>query len=170
MPSLGIYRATESHREAFFSQNSRPEYADLTKDLLESRVREYYSSLKVITKTSGMESYPVAMCAQQGDPYKCVRCTKVRRVVQSTRSSWLQGCESFLCIEGIVFSNVTQVFSTPHGLEVHARRSHSGSRPFACELCGKTFGHAVSLEQHKVVHSQVSHGENNNNRKHIHTI
>ncbi|XP_012873688.1 PREDICTED: zinc finger protein Gfi-1 [Dipodomys ordii] len=47
-----------------------------------------------------------------------------------------------------------QVFSTPHGLEVHVRRSHSGSRPFACEMCGKTFGHAVSLEQHKAVHSQ----------------
>ncbi|EHH61758.1 hypothetical protein EGM_19844 [Macaca fascicularis] len=46
------------------------------------------------------------------------------------------------------------VFSTPHGLEVHVRRSHSGTRPFACEMCGKTFGHAVSLEQHKAVHSQ----------------
>lgn len=50
----------------------------------------------------------------------------------------------------------SQVFSTPHGLEVHVRRSHSGTRPFACEICGKTFGHAVSLEQHKAVHSQVS--------------
>ncbi|XP_058493998.1 zinc finger protein Gfi-1-like [Solea solea] len=48
----------------------------------------------------------------------------------------------------------SKVFSTPHGLEVHVRRSHSGTRPFACEICGKTFGHAVSLEQHKVVHSQ----------------
>ncbi|KAM4721612.1 zinc finger protein Gfi-1 [Rhinophrynus dorsalis] len=48
----------------------------------------------------------------------------------------------------------SKVFSTPHGLEVHVRRSHSGTRPFACEMCGKTFGHAVSLEQHKSVHSQ----------------
>ncbi|XP_061540873.1 zinc finger protein Gfi-1-like [Phycodurus eques] len=47
-----------------------------------------------------------------------------------------------------------KVFSTPHGLEVHVRRSHSGTRPFACPICSKTFGHGVSLEQHKAVHSQ----------------
>ncbi|XP_071218211.1 zinc finger protein Gfi-1-like isoform X2 [Salvelinus alpinus] len=47
-----------------------------------------------------------------------------------------------------------KVFSTPHGLEVHVRRSHSGARPFTCGMCWKTFGHAVSLEQHKAVHSQ----------------
>ncbi|XP_077309042.1 zinc finger protein Gfi-1 [Lithobates pipiens] len=55
---------------------------------------------------------------------------------------------SYKCIK------CSKVFSTPHGLEVHVRRSHSGTRPFACEMCGKTFGHAVSLEQHKAVHSQ----------------
>ncbi|XP_046901531.1 zinc finger protein Gfi-1b isoform X2 [Hypomesus transpacificus] len=47
-----------------------------------------------------------------------------------------------------------KVFSTPHGLEVHVRRSHSGMRPFGCNICRKTFGHAVSLEQHMNVHSQ----------------
>ncbi|XP_041697639.2 zinc finger protein Gfi-1-like [Coregonus clupeaformis] len=47
-----------------------------------------------------------------------------------------------------------KVFSTPHGLEVHVRRSHSGARPFACGMCWKTFGHAVSLEQHKAIHLQ----------------
>ncbi|XP_060711256.1 zinc finger protein Gfi-1b-like isoform X1 [Hemiscyllium ocellatum] len=48
-----------------------------------------------------------------------------------------------------------KVFSTSHGLEVHVRRSHSGSQLFACEVCGKAFGHAVSLEQHQATHSQV---------------
>ncbi|KAI4579928.1 hypothetical protein MJT46_001296 [Ovis ammon polii x Ovis aries] len=60
----------------------------------------------------------------------------------------LLGGGSYKCIK------CSKVFSTPHGLEVHVRRSHSGTRPFACEICGKTFGHAVSLEQHKAVHSQ----------------
>ncbi|XP_049628519.1 LOW QUALITY PROTEIN: zinc finger protein Gfi-1 [Suncus etruscus] len=60
----------------------------------------------------------------------------------------LLGGGSYKCLK------CSKVFSTPHGLEVHVRRSHSGTRPFACELCGKTFGHAVSLEQHKAVHSQ----------------
>ncbi|XP_054996461.1 zinc finger protein Gfi-1 [Sorex araneus] len=60
----------------------------------------------------------------------------------------LLGGGSYKCIK------CSKVFSTPHGLEVHVRRSHSGTRPFACEMCGKTFGHAVSLEQHKAVHSQ----------------
>ncbi|KAH9509406.1 hypothetical protein Btru_045809 [Bulinus truncatus] len=45
-------------------------------------------------------------------------------------------------------------FSTPHGLEVHVRRTHSGSRPFACDVCNKTFGHSVSLDQHRSIHNQ----------------
>ena len=44
-----------------------------------------------------------------------------------------------------------KIFSTPHGLEVHARRAHNGKRPFACELCNKTFGHEISLNQHRLV-------------------
>ncbi|XP_044295988.1 zinc finger protein Gfi-1b isoform X2 [Varanus komodoensis] len=56
--------------------------------------------------------------------------------------------ETFHCII------CNKIFSTPHGLEVHVRRSHSGTRPFACKVCGKTFGHAVSLEQHSNIHFQ----------------
>lgn len=45
----------------------------------------------------------------------------------------------------------------PHHLlmrpEVHARRSHNGKRPYACEMCNKTFGHEISLSQHRAVHS-----------------
>lgn len=57
--------------------------------------------------------------------------------------------------DGLVFSCIKcdKIFSTPHGLEVHVRRSHSGKRPFACELCNKTFGHEVSLTQHRAVHT-----------------
>ncbi|XP_008561959.1 PREDICTED: zinc finger protein Gfi-1b isoform X1 [Galeopterus variegatus] len=58
------------------------------------------------------------------------------------------GMDAYHCVK------CSKVFSTPHGLEVHVRRSHSGTRPFACDVCGKTFGHAVSLEQHTHVHSQ----------------
>uniref|UniRef100_A0A3Q3RQL2 Growth factor independent 1A transcription repressor a n=1 Tax=Mastacembelus armatus TaxID=205130 RepID=A0A3Q3RQL2_9TELE len=60
----------------------------------------------------------------------------------------LESNGSYKCIK------CCKVFSTPHGLEVHVRRSHSGTRPFECGICGKTFGHAVSLDQHRAVHSQ----------------
>lgn len=55
---------------------------------------------------------------------------------------------SFECVK------CNKLFSTPHGLEVHVRRSHSGKRPYACDVCSKTFGHAVSLSQHRAVHNQ----------------
>ena len=54
----------------------------------------------------------------------------------------------FLTVDsGVGSYNCTKcekVFSTAHGLEVHVRRSHSGRRPYECDVCQKTFGHAVS--------------------------
>ncbi|TNN69832.1 Zinc finger protein Gfi-1 [Liparis tanakae] len=80
-------------------------------------------------------------------------------VKQKSRAAEIKSENDFIC------SNIEssgsykcikcgKVFSTPHGLEVHVRRSHSGTRPFECGICGKTFGHAVSLDQHRAVHSQ----------------
>lgn len=48
-----------------------------------------------------------------------------------------------------------KIFCTPHGLEVHVRRSHAGSRPYGCATCGKSFSHYVSLAQHKKTHNTV---------------
>lgn len=48
-----------------------------------------------------------------------------------------------------------KVFCTPHGLEVHVRRSHTGLRPYGCDACGKSFSHFVSLAQHKKTHFTV---------------
>ena len=55
------------------------------------------------------------------------------------------GSADFSCVK------CEKMFSTPHGLEVHARRSHNGKRPFACDVCNKTFGHEISLNQHRSV-------------------
>ncbi|KAF7258338.1 hypothetical protein EG68_04726 [Paragonimus skrjabini miyazakii] len=48
-------------------------------------------------------------------------------------------------------------FATSHGLEVHVRRSHSGKRSFECQLCQKSFGHAMSLYQHEIIHCPERH-------------
>ncbi|RDD45384.1 Zinc finger protein Gfi-1b [Trichoplax sp. H2] len=58
-------------------------------------------------------------------------------------------CETFECF------TCKKGFNTAHGLEIHVRRSHAGVRPFECDACGKTFGHRVSLEQHKAVHTNI---------------
>ncbi|XP_060761469.1 growth factor independent 1A transcription repressor a isoform X1 [Neoarius graeffei] len=129
-PTIGVYSSTKKIAKAFFSDPSpfrgfsQEEYSSLATDLLKSRTRGYYTDFKTIPENAEIKSHSDVLCTR------------------------MQVNSSYKCVK------CTKVFSTPHGLEVHARRSHSGTRPFACELCGKTFGHAVSLEQHKVVHSQ----------------
>ncbi|XP_051956633.1 zinc finger protein Gfi-1b-like [Xyrauchen texanus] len=75
---------------------------------------------------------------------------------QSSEPSQALDCSTHYSPMSNTFHCITcnKVFSTPHGLEVHVRRSHSGTRPFRCSICRKSFGHAVSLEQHMNVHSQ----------------
>lgn len=72
-----------------------------------------------------------------------------------TRTSSADNTTAHSASDELVFSCIKcdKIFNTPHGLEVHVRRSHSGKRPFACELCNKTFGHEVSLTQHRAVHT-----------------
>uniref|UniRef100_A0A914WV47 C2H2-type domain-containing protein n=1 Tax=Plectus sambesii TaxID=2011161 RepID=A0A914WV47_9BILA len=66
-----------------------------------------------------------------------------------TRSVMHSGSASlFSCIK------CSKIFTTAHGLEVHVRRSHTGRRPYTCDVCNKSFGHEVSLQQHMAVHSQ----------------
>ncbi|KAL9988705.1 hypothetical protein ACROYT_G003181 [Oculina patagonica] len=59
------------------------------------------------------------------------------------------------CHEAFTCNTCQKIFCTPHGLEVHVRRSHAGSRPYGCATCGKTFSHYVSLAQHRKTHSTV---------------
>ncbi|XP_050531565.1 zinc finger protein 3-like [Daktulosphaira vitifoliae] len=60
-----------------------------------------------------------------------------------------------MLMRGTVFGDVyscikcDKMFPTSHGLEVHSRRSHNGKRPFSCELCNKSFGAEISLNQHR---------------------
>jgi len=62
-----------------------------------------------------------------------------------------------MLMRGSVFGDVyscikcDKMFPTSHGLEVHSRRSHNGKRPFSCELCNKSFGAEISLNQHRLV-------------------
>lgn len=157
-PSLGVYNSTKRIAEAFFSSQSsfrglsQEEYSSLATDLLKSRAQGYYTDFKTVPKNAEFKSHPDVLCTrlQTNGSYTCVKCTKVRRFLM-----FVLLVSFSLAAKSDFVWNPIQVFSTPHGLEVHARRSHSGTRPFACEMCGKTFGHAVSLEQHKVVHSQV---------------
>ncbi|XP_017286232.1 growth factor independent 1A transcription repressor a [Kryptolebias marmoratus] len=84
---------------------------------------------------------------RDGEEFRQPRAAEIKSEEEVILSN-LEASGSYKCIK------CCKVFSTPHGLEVHVRRTHSGTRPFECGICGKTFGHAVSLDQHRAVHSQ----------------
>lgn len=81
---------------------------------------------------------------------KDIQTSLFKNFLNATEEGEVSGFEkgSFECVKCM------KQFSTPHGLEVHVRRSHSGRRPYACDVCSKTFGHSVSLTQHRAVHTQ----------------
>ncbi|XP_062602692.1 zinc finger protein 93-like [Saccostrea cucullata] len=81
---------------------------------------------------------------------KDIQVSLFKNFMNVTEEGEVSGFEkgSFECVKCM------KQFSTPHGLEVHVRRSHSGRRPYACDVCSKTFGHSVSLTQHRAVHTQ----------------
>jgi len=78
---------------------------------------------------------------QHQHPFECFHQQQQRG--SSASQSPTGNASDFSCVK------CEKMFSTPHGLEVHARRSHNGKRPFACDVCNKTFGHEISLNQHR---------------------
>ncbi|KAM3865679.1 growth factor independent 1A transcription repressor a [Diretmus argenteus] len=128
---VSIYGAEDGGAEPLYAQRKGPvagcyrEYPSAPRHIYRMRDgEETYRELKQKPNTSEIKSENDLICSN------------------------LESNNSYKCIK------CCKVFSTPHGLEVHVRRSHSGTRPFECGICGKTFGHAVSLEQHRAVHSQ----------------
>ncbi|XP_014341498.1 zinc finger protein Gfi-1b-like [Latimeria chalumnae] len=67
-----------------------------------------------------------------------------------------------LCKSPYLCPRCNKVFSSAQGLEVHLRRSHSGNQAFSCKVCGKSFGHYLSLQQHEGTHCQTKHERNFN--------
>ncbi|XP_063336916.1 zinc finger protein Gfi-1b-like [Pelmatolapia mariae] len=128
------YYLTEPHLADFQHYGSQSPYAWET--LSPSyKLRQMSFSPTVLQHASNLYSTNINRSPQPQQPLDC-----------STHYS--PSSNTYHCI------TCDKVFSTSHGLEVHVRRSHSGMRPFGCSICRKTFGHAVSLEQHMNVHSQ----------------
>ena len=97
--------------------------------------------LKVIATTSPSKQHPVQMMTEK------MSTSAVAAMLMASSDETDSG--AFECC------SCRKRFATSHGLEVHVRRSHSGGRrPYECDACSKTFGHAVSLTQHRAVHNQ----------------
>ncbi|KAM4604932.1 growth factor independent 1A transcription repressor a [Polymixia lowei] len=126
---VSIYGTEDNGTDSLYAQRPPvagpyPDYSSTTHQIYRMQDEDLYLNLKQKPHSSEIKSENDLICSN------------------------LESNASYKCIK------CCKVFSTPHGLEVHVRRSHSGTRPFECGICGKTFGHAVSLEQHRAVHSQ----------------
>ncbi|XP_028273990.1 zinc finger protein Gfi-1b [Parambassis ranga] len=128
------YYLTESHMGEF-PPYYKPSYAWDPVSSSSYELRRMSFSPTVLQHANSLYGSHIRRSPQPPQPLDC-----------STHYS--SNSNNFHCI------SCDKVFSTPHGLEVHVRRSHSGMRPFGCSICRKTFGHAASLEQHMNVHSQ----------------
>lgn len=175
---ISIYRGEDSGSESLYVQRGLAAgcYQGYSSTAQICRMRdrdELYLDAKQQARVAEIKSENDFIRAnlESSGSYKCIKCCKVGVSLISLKVIIF----SFLFCSVFLFASLTcsllfslhfgfdlessmcfpKVFSTPHGLEVHVRRSHSGTRPFECGICGKTFGHAVSLDQHRAVHSQV---------------
>ncbi|XP_077395216.1 growth factor independent 1A transcription repressor a [Festucalex cinctus] len=140
------YPASDLRHSVPDAYHRRLHQLDLQQGLAEPRTKRCYQDCSApiqIQRMCGMSNADMF-----GDLKEKQRGSEIIKREEFMCVNQLDSDGSYKCIK------CYKVFSTPHGLEVHVRRSHSGTRPFECGICGKTFGHAVSLDQHRAVHSQ----------------
>ncbi|CAH1786136.1 unnamed protein product [Owenia fusiformis] len=155
-PTLSPY--SQQIKEMLLETEGKISYTDLYRAHL-ARLN-YEQAKKAFMARTSAQLYQEAL---EGSMLRIRRESLEGRILQSDGLDQNYVPESEEIVPGSTFSGVhgtykcmkcNKLFSTPHGLEVHVRRSHSGKRPFACDICSKTFGHSVSLSQHRTVHSQ----------------